>query len=42
MAKDKFYQEVEKLVSKCESPYIMKDKEGHYYFDIYCFHILFY
>lgn len=35
MAKDKFYQEVEKLVSKCESPYIMKDKEGHYYFDIY-------
>lgn len=35
MAKDKFYQEVEKIVAKCDSPYIRKDKEGHYYFDIY-------
>lgn len=35
MAKDKFYQEVEKIVAKCDSPYISKDKNGHYYFDIY-------
>ena len=35
MAQDKFYKEVEKIVAKCDSPYIRKDKEGHYYFDIY-------
>lgn len=35
MVQDKFYQEIEKLVSKCDSPYISKDKDGHYYFDIY-------
>lgn len=35
MAQDKFYKEVEKIVAKCDSPYISKDKEGHYYFDIY-------
>lgn len=35
MAQNKFYKEVEKIVAKCDSPYISKDKEGHYYFDIY-------
>lgn len=35
MAQDKFYKEVEKIVAKCNSPYISKDKEGRYYFDIY-------
>ena len=35
MAQNKFYKEVEKIVAKCDSPYISKDKEGHYHFDIY-------